>query len=251
MKKFLLTLVTLMSLTSAFAQSSLEAISQRALTRGFVLLRQDYVLMNEDDEPVNLKEGETCHGSGYSCAIRVGTEDLMINRDFTKAWAGEKALPKNSTNHYSINYTGYREINSTEFEEIDADPETASSMVENHIYQISGSEIEGFEIDECYGKKRGIAVWLLSDKAFGPKSEPGKLSLEFKPMNITARENTQVYDITQQPSGNVLGGAFLVPSIQGLGKLFFRVNGVFEKVGGQWKLISLGTDEPDDEDELF
>ena len=251
MKKFLLTLVSLMSLTSAFAQSSLEAISQRALTRGFVLLRQDYVLLNEDDEPVNLKEGETFHGSGYSCAVRVGTENLMLNRDFTKAWSAEKPLTKNDTTHYEINYTGYRELKSTDFEEISADPETASNIVENHIYQISGSEIEGFEIDECYGKKRGIAVWLLSDKAFGPKSEPGKLSLEFKPMNITTRENTQIYDISQQPSGNVLGGAFLVPSIQGLGKIVFRVNGVFEKVGGVWKLISLGTDEPDDEDEQF
>ena len=241
----------MMSLTSVMAQNALEMISQRAITKGFVLLRQDYVLMNEEDEPVNLKEGETCNGSGYTCAVRVSTANYLLNRDFTKPWSAEKALPKNSTNHYAINYTGYRELNSTEFEEIDADPETADNVVENHLSQIEASEIEGFEIDECYGKKRGFAVWLVSDKAFGPKAEPGKLSIDIKPMNITTRENNQVYDLTQQPTGNVLGGAFLVPTIQGLGKIIFRVNGVFEKVGGVWKLISLGTDEPDDEDQLW
>ena len=251
MKKTFLLMLGLMAVTAVMAQSTLENISQRAINKGFILLRQDYQLLNEDDEPVGLKPGKECYGTSYTCAVRFGTDNYIANRDFFKPWNNDKTIVKGSTNTPKVSYTGYRDLKTVEFEELDADPETASEILENHLYTFGGSEIEGFETDECYGKKRGFAVWMISDKPFDANNAPGKLSLDIKPMNITTRENTQVYDLTQQPTGNVIGGAYLVPSLKGVGKIEFRINGLFEKIGGVWKFISLGTDEPDDEDELF
>jgi hypothetical protein len=117
--------------------------------------------------------------------------------------------------------------------------------VSGHLYIIDGSETPGFMIDESAGKKKGYAVWLKAGSSISIEKVPSGLTLEIKPLNITTKENNAVYELLEQPNGNVVGGAFIVPSIDGIGKIELRVNGMFEKRGGVWKFISLGKDEND------
>lgn len=245
MKKPILLFTLLLLFVPCLAQDLANTLIENTIKKGVVILRQDYQMLNEDDEPIQLKMGIGCYGRTYTLGVRVNEEEYLVVKDFVTPWANE-SIVISEKRHPGVSYTGFKQLNTLDFEQIDCDVESAEEIISNHIYAISGSEIEGFDIDENAGKKKGYAVWVKSANAFDQTHEPTDFKMDISPFNITTREGTFVYDISKQPSGNVIGGVFLVPSSSNIGNISIKVNGMFEKRGGVWKFISLGIDEMDE-----
>lgn len=244
MKKFSLIMLLCMACTGLMAQDMANTLIENAIRKAFVLLRQDYQILNEDDEPINNKPALGCYGRVYTCGVRVDEDNLLVAKEFVAPWSGE-SIVKSEKRHPEVSYSGLLELNTIDFEQIDADVESAEEQVVGHLYTVNGSETPGFMLDETAGKKKGYAVWLKAGNALSIEKVPSGLTLDMMPFTITTKENNAVYELPEQPKGNVVGGAFIVPSINGIGKIELRVNGMFEKRGGVWKFISLGKDEND------
>lgn len=244
MKKTLLMLLLCTASTGLMAQDMANSLIENAIRKAFVLLRQDYQILNEDDEPIGNKPALGCYGRVYTCGVRVDEDKMLVAKEFVTPWSGE-SIVKSDKRHPEVSYSGLLELNTIDFEQIDADVDGAEEQVAGHLYTVDGSETPGFMLDESAGKKKGYAVWLKAESTISVEKVPSGLTLDIKPFNITTKENNAVYELPEQPKGNVVGGAFIVPSIDGIGKIELRVNGMFEKRGGVWKFISLGKDEND------
>ena len=182
--------------------------------------------------------------SADASGAAVQAEEPALVKEFIAPWSTE-SIVKSEKRHPEVSYSGLLELNTIDFEQIDADVEGAEEQVAGHLYTVDGSETPGFMIDESAGKKKGYAVWLKAGSTINVEKVPSGLTLSMIPFSITTKENNAVYELPEQPKGNVVGGAFIVPSIDGIGKIELRVNGMFEKRGGVWKFISLGKDEND------
>lgn len=224
------------------AQSMANDLIERAIKKGIVVLRQDYQILNEDDEPIENKSGMNCYGRTYTCGVRIGEDQFLVTKDFVTPWSNE-SIAKSDKRRPQVSYSGFLTQNTIDFEQFDCDVEDASEEVPNHLYKIEASEIEGFGIDEEAGKKKGYSVWLKCNNSFDMKHVPTGLSLEYALFNITTKDNTFIYDLPTQPKGNVIGGVFIVPTVSKIGTIELKVNGMFEKRGGVWKFISLGKSE--------
>lgn len=242
MKKILLSVLVCFSCGIAHAQDMANELIEKAVKNGIVLLRQDYQILNEDDEPIGNKSGFDCYGRTYTCGVRVNEESFLVTKDFVTPWVNESVV-KSEKRHPEVSYSGFLSLNTIDFEQFDFDRESAEEEVLNHLYTITASETEGFNLDEEYGKKKGYAVWMKSANAFSLEKVPSGLTIEIVPFNIITNEKVSVYDLPKQPTGNVIGGAFIVPINNKIGTISLRVNGMFEKRGGVWKFISLGKEE--------
>ncbi|MBQ6210261.1 MAG: hypothetical protein IJK42_10915 [Prevotella sp.] len=244
MKKVLFTSLMSVFCIGTMAQDMANYLMENAIRKGFVLLRQDYQVLNEDDEPIANKPSLGCYGRLYTCGVRINEDQMLITKEYISPWSNE-SIVKSDKRHPEISYSGFLELNSIDFEQIDTDIEDAEELVSNHLYAVGGSETPGFLIDESAGKKKGYAVWLKALSSIDIEKVPSGLSIDMIPFTITTKDNNYVYELTEQPKGNIVGGAFIVPMLDGIGKIELRVNGMFEKRGGVWKFISLGKDEND------
>lgn len=244
--KRILSIILCMFAIGSFAQDITSAMIKKAISGGIILFRQDYQLLNEDDEPIANKSGLDCYGRTYTCGVRLGESDFLVIKDFVAPWTND-AIVKSEKRHPEISYSGFLTLNTVDFEQFDCDVEAAEEIVPNHIYKVGGSEIEGFEIDQECGRKKGYAVWLKAENNFSPKSTPTGLSIDIVPFDIATNEKALLYDLKTQPEGNIVGGVFFCPIIEKLGDIKLKINGIFEKRGGVWKFISLATEGSDEE----
>ncbi|MBQ8656868.1 MAG: hypothetical protein IJ527_07470 [Prevotella sp.] len=239
MKKIIIFAFLCISNIPLFAQDMANSLIEKAIKDGIVLLRQDFQVLNEDDEPIGNKPGQDCYGRTYTCAARIEGNRFLVIKDFVAPWSNE-SIVKSEKRHPEVSFSGLLTLSTIDFEQFDCYVESASEEIANHLYFIDGSEIEGFSIDEEAGKKKGYAVWLKSATVPTINTLPTNLSIEILPFNITTKEDTFVYDIAAQPKGNVVGGVYITPAVNGVGSISLKVNGMFEKRGGVWKFISLG-----------
>lgn len=242
MKKIFITMFLCLSSLWGMAQDMANDLIERAIKKGIVVLRQDYQVLNEDDEPIGNKPGINCYGRTYTCGVRIGENQFLVTKDFVTPWSNE-SIAKSDKRRPQVSYSGFLTLNTIDFEQFDCDVEEASEEISNHLYKIEASEVEGFEIDEEAGKKKGYSVWLRCSNSIDMEHVPTGLSLEYTLFNITTKDNTFIYDLPTQPKGNVIGGVFIVPTVSKIGTIELKVNGMFEKRGGVWKFVSLGKDE--------
>lgn len=242
MRRILILIFLCSSTLLIMAQDMANDLIERAIKKGLVVLRQDYQILNEDDEPIGNKPGMNCYGRTYSCGIRIDRNQFLVTKNFVTPWNNE-SIVKSDKRRPQVSYSGFLTLNTIHFEQFDCDVEEASEEITNHLYKIEASEVEGFEIDENTGKKKGYAVWLKCSNIIDMTHAPTGLSLEFTLFNITTKENTFIYELPTQPKGNIIGGVFIVPTVNKIGTIELKVNGMFEKRGGIWKFISLGKDE--------
>lgn len=244
MKRHLTFLLFLLCATMQ-AQDMANNLIENAIKQGVILFREDYQLLNEDDEPIANKAGQDCYGRSYTCGVRTGESSFLVIKDCVAPWTNQ-SIVKSEKRHPEISYSGFLTLSTIDFEQFDLDPESAEEVIPNHIYRVEGSEVEGFDVDPESGRKKGYAVWLKAENSFCLTSVPSGLSLDIAPFNINTRAGSYVYDVEKQPEGNVVGGVFITPRVDKVGKISLYVNGLFEKRGGVWKFISLGTEEPNE-----
>lgn len=247
MKKIIISLAFLVSCCpfTSSAQSLFDEVINKSIRDGFVVLTQEYQMLNEDGEPVSNQLGKNYRGRQHSCGVRTLESSVLLPNSFMCPWKKETSSFKKKY-EMIVSTCTLMECSLSEPENIDCDLDNANEVISNHIYSFEISEKPGFEIDNYYGKKKGLAVWVCAANEITDDSNPTELQINVVPMSITTKEDVSVYNLTNQPNGNVIGGAFLTLSTESVGKISVKVNGVFEKFGGVWNMVSLGKDEPDE-----
>lgn len=230
---------------TSFAQNVFDEMFNQSIKDGFIWLTQEYQMLNEDGEPVSNKPGKDYRGRQHSCGVRVSSSSVLVTSNFACPWKKETAAYKKKY-EMIVSTCKYLETSLLEAESLDCDVESADEVVSNHVYSFDFSEKKGFEIDDTYGKKKGVAVWLYSSNKVSEDSNPTEIKIKSAPMSITTKDGSSVYSLSSQPTGNVIGGAFLTYTSESTGYITLKVNGIFELVGGLWNMISLGVNEPDE-----
>ncbi len=243
---FLFTLLVACNNVYAQYNDNLNKFLSPFFKNGFILLRQDYHLINPDNDRVYTKDNMDYYGRIYTIGVRTVDNNFIVLNEMIQPWIKDMSISSNSKFVPTISNTVYRTHNATEWEPIAYDSSSNNALVEEKIYTISGSEESGFEIDTQFGSKKGFAVWIKSNGKLSTKSDLSCIDIYVEQLNIKTRENIYVYDISNQPGVDIIGGFYLVPKSEETGKLSFKVNGLFSKVGGVWKFVSLGVDMPDD-----
>ena len=224
------------------AQDFLESYLNQSISESIVIFRQDYQIVDEDDEPINNQAGQNFFNRIYTFGVRIGDSDYLVNRDFVKPWIRDNVTPSDSYRPL-VSVSSIKSLTETTFKPFSVDVESATEEVENHLYTISESRKQGFQKDDYYGSKSGYAVWIKSKTSFNSLTPPTNIYVEISKLDIITREKPRLCDIPTQPKGNVIGGFYLIPSMEQPGDIHLRVNGLFELKGDVWKLVSLGTDE--------
>lgn len=254
MNRHFVTLLSMLACSiSMVAQDYLEQFLNKSITESIVIFRQDYQIVDEDDEAVNNQEGQLFFNRIYTFGVRVGETDYLVNRDFTKPWIRDNVTASDSY-HPIISASAYQKLGEKQFKRFGGDAESATEEVENHLYLLSESKKTGFQKDTYYGSKSGYAVWIKSKTGFNSLTPPTDIFVEIEQLDVTTREKPRLFDLLKQPSGYVIGGFYLIPSMESPSDIKLKINGLFEMKGDTWKLVSLGTDgievdEEEDEDE--
>lgn len=213
--------------------------------KGVVLIRQDYQLVDPDNDRIYNMDDLDYYGRTYSLGVRLVDNRYMVSTEVVKPW--EKDLGGNEKFVPRISRTAYRGVKALDYEPLSYDEAESEELLQDRIFAIPGSEEAGFEIDTQYGNKNGFILWLCAESPLVNGSDLSKLNVSITKLDIRTREDLYLYDVSRQPDDSVVGGVFLTPRSDEMGKVSFRVNGMLQKVGGVWKLVSFGTDMPDDE----
>lgn len=240
MKKTFSVLICLLCLGGIQAQDA-SSFLEPIIKKAFVLVRQDYILKNNETDDAFTQNGLKYYGRIYGLGVRGDNNNFIVPMEIVKPWYKDESIKGNDKYTPEISNTSYRTIGSVEFEPVEG-AGSGDEIVPNQVYSINGSEDRGFAIDTKCGNKSGYAVWLLSRDAMTPDNDLTILSLQIEPFSITTAEGGVTYDLEKQPKGDVVGGIFIVTNQEEFGTIVLQVNGLFRKIGGIWKFVSMGTE---------
>lgn len=246
--KSFLTFALLVVCNNVYAQynDNLNKFLSPFFENGFILLRQDYHLINPDNDKVYTKDNMNYYGRIYTIGVRTVDNNFIVLNEMLQPWIKDISLSNNDKLVPAISNTAYLTNNSVEWERMSFDNSSVEEIIEGKLYVMPGNEQTGFQIDSQFGRKKGFVVWVKANNKLTQENDIPRLSIEVDQLNVNTKENIYLYEIENQPENNVIGGFYLVPKSEETGKLSFNINGLFQKVGGIWKLVSLGKDMPED-----
>lgn len=235
---YILAAMAISAATSCFAQQSgVESFLQKYINGGIVVFRQDYQLVDEEENEIRNAPGKEYWDRVYSVGARIGESYFLAGIDAARPW-NKSGLSKNGRMQPMISATAYRSINSTEFEPVDFDASDLNEIRQGRIFLSTGSEENGFSMYAPDGATRGYAVWVSTGKPI-ETDDLQQLQTTLTPMKITFHEETAIYELPEQPEGNIIGGLFVIPLSPRPGLIDLSVAGHLQKIGGIWKLVSI------------
>lgn len=218
--------------------SDLETILNSIVKGTMVVVRQDYQLVNEDENEIKNALDKDYWGLGYSLGLRVGDNSFLISGDAMRPWAREN-FSKNDAFQPVISHTSVRAIEAPEFEPLDFSSDDATEVCDSRLYIVEGSEEPGLTLCGLTGSIKGYAVWATPNNPIKEGNDSQLFKLNFVPMSFRITDSKNLYDVAKVPETDTFGGFFLVPMVTHPGTVDFYVVGQFQKVGGVWKLVSV------------
>lgn len=207
------------------------------MKNAFVVLRQDYQLINEDGD-IKDADGKDYWGRTYSMGARVGNSDFLISGDAVRPWAKD-GLSLRDSYQPAISQSAVRGFEAVEFEPLDFDPGSVTELREKRLYVTSGSEEPGLSVVGPMGRMNGYAVWACVDHPVVDGDDCRAFNLKFVPMTVNFVDGKNIYDPSPAGREDAFGGFFLVPVKTRPGIVDFCVAGMFQRIGGIWKLVSV------------
>ena len=238
-KVWLAAILSIISLNGLAQNTFIEDMLSKMGDEMIVILRQDYQLIDEDDNIKNA-ENKDYWKRTYSLAMRVGDDLFMISDEAVKPW-GKEAFSKNSKFKPAISSTAVRPLGAIEFDEIDFDEDELDEIQGNRIYAFSGSELPGASVVSPLGH---LDVYIVTAECATPLSEADEstkfiTNVRCMPLNFS---NKFIYDLKAELPESTFGGFAFVPVVIRPGLIDFCTIGMLQKVGGIWKLITVSED---------
>lgn len=208
------------------------------LKDAFVVVRQDYQLVDEEEGDVINSDGKNYWKRGYSMGARIGDSDFLVSGDVVTPWAKD-GLSSHDRHQPMISATAFRSFDATEFEPLDFTTDGVTEYRAKRLYATPGSEMPGLSVTGVSGRTGGYAVWAIPDKAVEANDGLVSFSLRFVQMTVTFTDGRSIYDVTPECDEETFGGFFLVPLKSHPGCVDFGIAGMFQRIGGVWKLVSV------------
>lgn len=219
-------------------ESQFDLFMMALLKNSFVLIRQDYQLVDQEEGEIKEVEGRDYWGRGYSLGVRIGDSEYLITGDAMRPWSKE-SIARNSRYQPELSQTAYRDLGSSEFEPLDFSADAATELCENRIYTTSGSEEPGLSVLGTTGATAGYAAWVVPETPIKDGADLQKLTLKVAPMSTRLSDTRHIYDCNLNIDDSAIGGVYLVPVTLHPGCVDFCVAGMLQRIGGIWKLVSI------------
>lgn len=239
----LLTAASSLSAQNQAGENYFESVLRDHAKKSFVVIRQDYQLVNEEAGEIKNAPGKDYWKRTYSLGVRVGNENYLISADAVKPWRNE-SLSKNDQFQPAISYTAVKPVYAIEFDELIFDDSDFSEIAADRLYIMLGSEEPGLTVMSPEGKLSGYAIMAVPDTPLSDDNETSQFTISVTPMAFSFSESKKLYTPAVELPANAMGGVFVVPVSFRPGLLEFCITGAFQKIGGLWKLVSpeSGTD---------
>lgn len=238
MKNKLVLILASMMLASGAQAGDIPTQLRDNLSSTILVLRQDYQLVDEDEDIIKNAPEKDYYGREYTAIARVGEDQFLVGLSAIKPWISA-GLSKIDKFQPKVSATAYRSVNMSEYEYLDFDESEVTEVQTNRIFTIGGSEELGLNVCGVLGLSVGYAAIIVADD----KTAPTKFSLEISPLMVTVKESTNIYNVTLS-NKNIIGGFFIVPIEQRPGLYDYSIAGQFQSFGGEWKLITISECSP-------
>lgn len=219
-------------------RSEFEMFMLSVMKNAFVVVRQDYHLVDDDEGEVKTADGKDYWGRSYSMGVRTGDSDYLISGDAVKPWVRD-GLPKATVYRPEISRTAVRSFEAVEFEPWDFDADGVSELREKRLYTAGGSEEPGLTVAGFSGPTRGYAVWAVPSAPVVEGADTPKMQLVIAQASVNFNDSRTLYDCDSTGAEKAFGGVYVVPVCARPGCVDFCVAGVFQRVGGVWRLVSV------------
>ena len=245
MRKILAIILLLASFHSAAAQISQSLLNspnqqlvETAVEDAFIILQQDYLLL---DTATNTRYGwnhQELFNSIYSVGIRV-EEGYVVTDRFMTPWKYDtRYINLNNTAYRPIiSNTQYRTLHDTTMTRVQYDEQACLPIKDNLLYRTCSiaNECRGLTIDTLHGTKEGWLVWLVaSDSTLTSDSEPSIVTYRYK---LTTDSAVTDYPLPRPAvSGYILSGIYVVPVNSAIGVLDFCMIGAAYHSGDRWHI---------------
>lgn len=249
MNKPLLISIALLSAASSLSaqnqagETSFESALRDHVRKSFVVIRQDYQLVNDEAGEIKNAPGKDYWKRTYSLGVRVGNENYLISADAVKPWRNE-SLSKNDHFQPAISYSAVKPVDAIEFDELIFVDSDLSEIAADRLYIMPGAEEPGLTVMSPEGKLSGYAVMAVPDTRLSDDNETSQFTFSVTPMAFSFSESKKLYTPSVELPADAMGGVFVVPVSFRPGLIEFCITGAFQKVGGLWKLVTpeSGTD---------
>lgn len=218
--------------------SEFEVFMASMMKNAFVVVRQDYHLVDDDEGEVKTAEGKDYWGRTYSMGVRVGDSDYLISGEAVRPWVKD-GLPKSASLRPEVSRTAVRSFEAGEFEPWEFDADGVAELRDKRLYTSGGSEEPGLSLVGFSGQTRGYAVWAVPAAALSEGADTPAMRLVFAKTSVNFNDARTLYDIDSAGAADAFGGVYVVPVSERPGCVDFCVAGVFQRVGGIWKLVSV------------
>lgn len=242
MTKSLLLSVVLFSASAAASAQGNTAVPTAESMLGdhakkcFVVIRQDYQLVDDEEGELKNAPGKDYWKRTYSLGIRVGNDNFLVSGETVKPWRGE-SLSKNDRFQPAISSTAVKAVDATEFDDLSFDESDLTEVAADRLYTMPGSEEQGMTLVAPSGRLGGYAVMAVPDRALSENNEKSRFTISVTPMTFSFAESKKLYAPSADLPANAMGGVFVVPVTLRPGLVDYCITGVFQKVGGVWKLV--------------
>lgn len=232
MRRISLSFVFVFVVITAFAQmNSIENVLCDHARKTMVVIRQDYQLVDDDEGEIKNAPGKEFWDRTYSFGIKVGEDKLLISGDAVRPWSKE-SFSKNDRFQPAISSTAVRDLDAIEFEELGFDESELEQLVDKRLYCISGSEEPGFAVVMPQGHLSGYALIAVQSD-----NNDGTYRVDVIPMTYTFSSAKNFYVPVVPLPNKAFGGVFVAPMSLRPGLVDYCVVGMFQKIGGVWKLV--------------
>lgn len=241
-KYLTLGIATIFSCLTVSAQSNdLAALLMKAVERSFVVLQQEYQLVdNETDEVLNAQDRDYWART-FSLVPRVGDDSFLIPVDGVRPWSHDDAM-KGDKYSGVITITKIRNLSDTEFETLDYESEEVSEVSENRLFVVPGSDERGMTVKGASGQTNGFLILALATTLEGESDSSPKIKMQAVRKPLRFAEGKSVYDLDLQDESSIQGGIYVTPLYIRPGLVDFCLSGMLQKIGGRWKLVSVPVD---------
>lgn len=219
-------------------QNDFNIFLNSILNNAFVIFRQDYNLIDEEEGYIREVQGRNYWGREYSLGARIGEAEFLISGETMRPWSKE-GISKNARYQPQLSNSAIRGLNAPAFEIIEFDADNVIELREKRLYVTGGSEEPGLTAVGLLGYTTGYAVWAVPDSTISDNHDLSAVALKFTPLSVNFMEGRGLYDCSPIEPDATIGGFYLVPIKLHPGCVDFCIAGMFQKIGGIWKLVSI------------
>jgi hypothetical protein len=228
--------------------SSNQQLIEEAVKEGFFIVHRSYQLKDTTDTPQYYGWNNAPNfGETYSLGVKA-INGYYLDDKAIHPWLYDSKFDEYRDNRQYVpvvsksEYKSYKILTDSSFITFPIKDSTWVDNAEKSFYFVTDSvfENDGFSLDDSDGVKQGWLVWLVSVDSLEKKNnESLSLMVYRSELEFVSGKNTYKIDT---PSTNKLiwGGIYIVPKIDGVGRISLSLSGFASKKDGDWQVIRLG-----------